>query len=131
MAAALPLPKERPVVNPTGFTRRYGNTIQARIANMHLDLLQARTLLYATAGWWVHHPDERAAGAWRLAAAKTAVNRAALRVTDEALRVSGSAGLAMSSPLQRYFRDVRASIGQPPIEDIALTIIGKAALGVT
>src|SRR3990170_5674048 len=30
MAAALPLPKERPVVNPGGFTRRYGNTIQAR-----------------------------------------------------------------------------------------------------
>ena len=31
MAAALPLPKERPVVSPSGFTRRYGNTIQARI----------------------------------------------------------------------------------------------------
>ncbi|MBL8128589.1 MAG: acyl-CoA/acyl-ACP dehydrogenase [Chloroflexia bacterium] len=106
-------------------------TIQARIANMQLDLMQARTLLYATAEWWVNNPDERAAQSWRLAAAKTAVNRAAIRVTDEAIRVSGSAGLAMNSPLQRYFRDVRASIGQPPIEDIALTIIGKAALGVT
>ena len=105
-------------------------TIQARIANMQLDLMQARTLLYATAEWWVNTPDERAAQVWRLAAAKTAVNRAAIRVTDEAIRVSGSAGLAMNSPLQRYFRDVRASIGQPPIEDIALTIIGKAALGV-
>ncbi|MCA9863354.1 MAG: acyl-CoA/acyl-ACP dehydrogenase [Thermomicrobiales bacterium] len=105
-------------------------TIQARIANMQLDLMQARTLLYATADWWVNTPDERAAQAWRLAAAKTAVNRAAIRVTDEAIRVSGSAGLAMTSPLQRYFRDVRASIGQPPIEDIALSIIGKAALGV-
>jgi len=31
MAAALPLPKERAVVNPGGFTRRYGNTIAARI----------------------------------------------------------------------------------------------------
>jgi monofunctional biosynthetic peptidoglycan transglycosylase len=41
MAAALPLPKERPVVNPTGFTRRYGNTIQARIGVVRRDGLDA------------------------------------------------------------------------------------------
>ncbi len=104
-------------------------TIQHRIANMQLELMPARQLLHSTAEWWMNNPDQRAAGVWRLAASKTVINRAALSVTDEALRVSGSAGLAMSSPLQRYFRDVRASIGQPPIEDIALTMIGKAALG--
>ncbi|PZO69657.1 MAG: monofunctional biosynthetic peptidoglycan transglycosylase [Pelagerythrobacter marensis] len=31
MAAALPLPKERAVTNPSGFTRRYGNSIAARM----------------------------------------------------------------------------------------------------
>lgn len=31
MAAALPLPKKRAVKNPSGFVRRYGNTIAARI----------------------------------------------------------------------------------------------------
>jgi len=41
MAAALPLPKRRPVVNPTGFTRRYGNTIQARIGVVRRDGLDA------------------------------------------------------------------------------------------
>ena len=41
MAAALPLPKERPVINPTGFTRRYGNTIQARIGVVRRDGLDA------------------------------------------------------------------------------------------
>jgi monofunctional biosynthetic peptidoglycan transglycosylase len=41
MAAALPLPKERSVVNPTGFTRRYGNTITARIATVRRDGLDA------------------------------------------------------------------------------------------
>ncbi len=106
-------------------------TIQHRVAEMELALQQARTLLYATAAWWIANPEERAAGMWRLAAAKTAVNRAATRVTDEALRVAGSAGLALTSPLQRYFRDARASGGQPPIEDIALTAIGKAALGLS
>ena len=37
MAAALPLPKERSVNNPTGFTRRYGNTIAARIGVVRRD----------------------------------------------------------------------------------------------
>jgi monofunctional biosynthetic peptidoglycan transglycosylase len=41
MVAALPLPKERPVVNPTGFTRRYGNTIQARIGVVRRDGLDS------------------------------------------------------------------------------------------
>jgi monofunctional biosynthetic peptidoglycan transglycosylase len=41
MAAALPLPKERPVINPTGFTRRYGNTIAARIGVVRRDGLDA------------------------------------------------------------------------------------------
>ena len=41
MAAALPLPKEREVVSPGGFTRRYGNTIQARIGVVRRDGLDA------------------------------------------------------------------------------------------
>lgn len=34
MAAALPSPKTRSVKNPTGFTRRYGNTIAARVGTV-------------------------------------------------------------------------------------------------
>ncbi len=41
MAAALPLPKERAVINPGGFTRRYGNTIAARISAVRRDGLDA------------------------------------------------------------------------------------------
>jgi len=41
MAAALPLPKERPVVGPSGFTRRYGNTIEARIGVVRRDGLDS------------------------------------------------------------------------------------------
>ena len=41
MAAALPSPKERAVVSPSGFTRRYGNTIQARIGVVRRDALDA------------------------------------------------------------------------------------------
>jgi monofunctional biosynthetic peptidoglycan transglycosylase len=41
MAAALPLPKRRSVTNPTGFTRRYGNTIAARMGIVRRDGLDA------------------------------------------------------------------------------------------
>ena len=41
MAAALPLPKERSVKNPTGWLRRHGNTISARIGAVRRDGLDA------------------------------------------------------------------------------------------
>ncbi|MCB2058876.1 MAG: monofunctional biosynthetic peptidoglycan transglycosylase [Novosphingobium sp.] len=41
MAAALPQPKKRPVISPGGFTRRYGNTISARIGVVRRDALDA------------------------------------------------------------------------------------------
>jgi monofunctional biosynthetic peptidoglycan transglycosylase len=41
MAAALPLPKQRSVKNPSGFVRRYGNTIAARIGVVRRDGLDA------------------------------------------------------------------------------------------
>jgi alkylation response protein AidB-like acyl-CoA dehydrogenase len=126
--AAVTFAQER---RPTGMAGPIAElqTIQHRIAAIELDLLQARTLLYATAEWWVECPQERDAQMWRLAAAKYAVTTAVIRATDAALKVAGSAGLAATSPLQRYFRDARTAIGQPPIEDVALTTIGKAALG--
>lgn len=41
IAAILPLPKKREAVTPSGFTRRYGNTIRARIGVVRRDGLDA------------------------------------------------------------------------------------------
>ena len=41
IAAVLPLPKERDAVNPSGFTRRHGNSIRARIGVVRRDGLDA------------------------------------------------------------------------------------------
>ena len=104
-------------------------TVQHRVAEMEILLLQARTLFYDTAERWQRDPDERAALAWRLAAVKYTVSNHAIRIGDLALRVTGSAGLSRMLPLERIFRDLHVSIGQPPIDDAALTTIGRAALG--
>jgi monofunctional glycosyltransferase len=37
IAAVLPLPKERAAITPSGFTRRYGNSIAARIGVVKRD----------------------------------------------------------------------------------------------
>ncbi len=41
MIVALPLPKKRSVVNPTGWLRRHGNTVAARIGVVRRDALDA------------------------------------------------------------------------------------------
>lgn len=41
IAAILPLPKKRAAISPSGFTRRYGNTIRARIGQVRRDGLDS------------------------------------------------------------------------------------------
>jgi alkylation response protein AidB-like acyl-CoA dehydrogenase len=103
--------------------------VQHRVAEMDMLILQSRSIVYGTAEAWVERPELRDALAWQVNAAKYVATNNAIRVTDLALRVVGSAGLARGLPLERYFRDVRAGLGNPPMDDIALTLIGKAALG--
>ncbi len=104
-------------------------TVQHRIAQIEILLAQARSLLYMTAETWAGQPDQRDSMGWQMAAAKYTVTNNAIAVTDQALRVVGSVGLQRSLPLERYFRDVRAGLGNPPMDDVALTLIGKSALG--
>ena len=49
IAAVLPLPKKRGAIAPKGFTRRYGNTIDARISQVRRDGLDACVYSGATA----------------------------------------------------------------------------------
>jgi alkylation response protein AidB-like acyl-CoA dehydrogenase len=104
--------------------------VQHRVAEMDMLILQSRSILYSTAEAWVERPELRDNLAWQVNASKYVATNNAIRVTDLALRVVGSAGLARGLPLERYFRDARAGLGNPPMDDIALTLIGKAALGI-
>jgi alkylation response protein AidB-like acyl-CoA dehydrogenase len=87
-------------------------------------------VLYGTVETWQEQPELRDALGSQFAAAKVIVTNNVIEITDQALRVVGSAGLLRKHPLERYFRDARAGLGNPPMDDVALTMIGKAALGV-
>lgn len=103
-------------------------TIQHRVAQIELLLLESRSVLYGTAELWDKHPKWRDELGPQLAAAKYIVTNNAIQITDGAMRVVGAAGLLRKTPLERYFRDVRAGLGNPPMDDVALTLIGTSAL---
>jgi len=102
--------------------------IQQWIGQMQAPLGAARAMLYDTARAWVEHPGLRPTLAAPIAAAKYLATNAACAATDMALRVAGGFSLTRDLPLERYFRDARAGLFNPPQDDLALAQIGRVAL---
>ncbi|MDN5709906.1 MAG: acyl-CoA dehydrogenase, partial [Planococcus sp. (in: firmicutes)] len=46
-----------------------------------------------------------------------------------AMRVTGAHSLSEKSPLQRYYRDVRAGLHNPPMEDMLIPSLADFAIG--
>ncbi len=102
--------------------------IQDKIGRIELELMQARHFLYAVAASWDANPHERDELGSELAAVKYAVTNAAIGIVDKAMRVVGAQSLKKSNPMQRYFRDVRAGLHNPPMDDAVLALLAKQIL---
>ena len=68
-----------------------------------------------------------AAAAADVALAKLVATRAAVNATDEALRIAGGPGF-LAGRLERAFRDARAGLINPPLEDVATAGFGRSVL---
>lgn len=102
--------------------------IQQWIGEMDATLAAARAVLHDTARAWGEHEALRGGMGPRIAMAKYLCTNAACAVTDTALRVAGGFSLTRALPLERYFRDARGGLFQPPQDDLALGMIGRDAL---
>jgi len=102
--------------------------VQAKIGEMELELMRSREFLYAIAKRW-DESDEEARNALKpeLGAVKMAVTNAALKVVDLAMRVVGAHSLSLKNPLQRYYRDVRAGLHNPPMDDMTIQLLARTA----
>ncbi len=101
--------------------------IQRQIGEIDLALMAARALMLEVASQWTG--DERSSGLFpRIAAAKHMATETANMVTDKALQVAGGTSLTRDLPLERFFRDTRAGLMQPPSGDTALEIVGRGAI---
>jgi alkylation response protein AidB-like acyl-CoA dehydrogenase len=102
--------------------------IQQWIGQMQVALDAARAVLYDTTRAWVERPELRPTLGAPLAEAKYLATNAACSATETALRVAGGFSLTRALPLERYFRDARAGLFNPPQDDLALGQVGRAAL---
>lgn len=102
--------------------------VQNQLGQIELELLAARTLLFTMAERWDAEPDRRPDLVAAVGGAKVFVMNAALSAVDKAMRVVGAQSLFRSHPLERYYRDLRAGLHNPPMEDAALAALARAAL---
>ncbi|WP_221564917.1 acyl-CoA dehydrogenase family protein [Alkalihalobacillus sp. TS-13] len=102
--------------------------VREKIGQMELELLNARHFMYAIAEKWDRYPEERIKLGPELAAVKTIATNAANKVVDLAMRIVGGRGLSKSSNFERYYRDVRAGLHNPPMDDAVIETLALRAL---
>jgi alkylation response protein AidB-like acyl-CoA dehydrogenase len=107
-------------------------SVQLRLGRLDADLRAARMVVLDVARRW----DEAmaagdgaalAAAAADVPLAKLGATRAAVSATDGAMRIAGGPGY-LSGRLERSFRDARAGLINPPLEDVALTGFARVVL---
>lgn len=89
-------------------------SVRLRLGRLDAELRAARIVVLEAARRWDTERDGT-----DLALAKLTATRAAVTATDEALRIAGGPGF-LAGRLERAFRDARAGLINPPLEDVAL-----------
>ena len=102
--------------------------IKKQIGEIEMELLEARHFLYSVASQWEAQPDNHDMLHPQLGAVKRSVINSALSIVDKSMRIVGALSLKMSCPLQRYYRDVRAGLHNPPMEDAVINLLAETAL---
>lgn len=102
--------------------------VRMRIARIDVLLQRSRALLYDAAAAWEGRTTGGMPPLDRVAATKIDVLNACIEAAELAMRVVGGVSLQRSRPLERYFRDVRVGLHNPPLEDRALEQLARSAL---
>ena len=101
--------------------------VQSLIGQIDLELMKARHFLYSVAEAYDdesrrHHITNE------LGAAKHIVTNSSIAIVDKAMRLVGAKSLQLSNPLQRYYRDVRAGLHNPPMDDMTISKLAQTAI---
>ena len=95
-------------------------TVQVRIGRLDAALRSARIVVLDVARRWeAGSAADRGEQIPDIALAKLVATNAAATATDEALRIAGGPGF-LEGRLERAFRDARAGLINPPLDDVAL-----------
>ncbi|WP_411228626.1 acyl-CoA dehydrogenase family protein [Niallia taxi] len=103
--------------------------VRTKIGEMELKMQTAKHFLYSVSKKWDAAPkEEQQALVPEMSAAKHFVTNTAIEVVDLAMRIAGARSLSASSSLQRYYRDVRAGLHNPPMDDMTISQLAEKSL---
>jgi len=94
---------------------------------MDLALTQARHLLYSVAEVY-DDESRRSLLSNEIGVVKHTVTNSAVTIVDKAMRIVGAKSLQRSNPLQRHYRDVRAGLHNPPMDDMTIKKLALSAI---
>ena len=101
--------------------------VQQLLGEMELKLITARHLIYSVAAAY-DDETQRDLLTNELGVVKHVVTNSAISIVDKAMRVVGAKSLQRSNPLQRYYRDVRAGLHNPPMDDMTIKKLALTAI---
>lgn len=101
--------------------------VQTLIGEMDLALTNARFTLYGVAALY-EDPAKKSEIINEVNIAKHVVTNIAIEVVDKAMRLVGAKSLQRANPLQRYYRDVRAGLHNPPMDDLTIKRLAETAI---
>ncbi|MDC3416206.1 acyl-CoA dehydrogenase family protein [Aquibacillus salsiterrae] len=102
--------------------------VKQKIGEMDLKLLHARNFMYSIAEKWDNQPEKRASLGSELAVVKIVATNVASEVVDLAMRIVGGRGLSKNYRFEQYYRDVRAGLHNPPMDDMVIQMLASQAL---
>jgi alkylation response protein AidB-like acyl-CoA dehydrogenase len=102
--------------------------VRMRIARIDVLLQRSRALVYDAAHAWEARSAEGMEPIDRVAVAKIESLNACIEAVDLAMRVVGGVSLLKKRQIERCYRDVRAGLHNPPLEDRALEQLARRAL---
>lgn len=102
--------------------------VREKIGEMELLIMEMKHFLYSVAKRWDQAaPEKRFELVPELGAVKISVTNKAIQVVDLAMRIVGARSLSLKNPLQRYYRDVRAGLHNPPMDDPTILLLADYA----
>ncbi|MFC4404870.1 acyl-CoA dehydrogenase family protein [Gracilibacillus xinjiangensis] len=103
--------------------------IRQKVGQIDLKLMQARHFMYGVAEKWDKAPEKRPELIGELGAVKVIATNYANEIVDLVMRIVGGRGLAKTMPFEQYYRDVRAGLHNPPMDDMVIQMLAKNAFG--
>ena len=102
--------------------------VRERVARIDVLLQRCRSMIYDAARSWEDGVDDGMSAADRVAVAKVDALNSCIEAVDLAMRVVGGVGLLWNRTMERFYRDVRVPLHNPPLEDRALDQLAVSAL---